>query len=68
MDYRTQEQWDEICDEVANGNWVSAAGLCFDGGFYAADMVRFYQDDYCPRMIEATDLALLAELTQKLRR
>jgi len=63
---RTQEEFEEIQENAMNGNWTDAGNLCEEYGFYANDLINAWNNsDY--KMIEATDLALLAELAQKAR-
>lgn len=66
MEYRTEEQWNEICDSAINGNWQQAGDECREYGFWANDLIRAFEDhDNGP--IEATDLAILTEIAMKQR-
>ena len=66
MDYRTTEQFEEICDSAMNGNWSQAFKECVEYGFFANDLINaFNNNDYCG--IEATDLSILAEGANELR-
>jgi len=58
-EYRTGEQFEEICESVINGNWKQAANECIEYGFYAADLVEKFKEGYSG--LEATDLAFLTE-------
>jgi hypothetical protein len=66
-EYRTIEQWQEICDSAINGNWQQAGQECVDYGFYANDMINFWTDEGDSHMLEATDLCYLAEIAAEKR-
>lgn len=44
-DYRTDEQFMDICDNMVNGNWTDAAKLCAEAGFYANDLKNKYSEE-----------------------
>ena len=70
-EYRTDEQFQEIMDNVVNGNWTDAAQNCVDYGFYANDLLKkasgehFYDDDVMSYNV--ADIALLAEMAAERR-
>ena len=59
MDYRTQKQYKEILNTAHNGNWTSAFALTVKHGFYARDLINFYDEDYY--WFDITKIALIAE-------
>ena len=65
MKYRTEEQWNSICENIINGNWFDAGEEAAEYGFYAANMVDFYK--YSNNGIDITDLIYLAEIAQEYR-
>jgi len=66
-EYRTDEQWQELCENAANGNWADAAQNCVDGGFYANDMIKKYNQEDYHILEDTTDLAILAEMATEIR-
>ena len=66
MNYRTTEQFDEIQENAMNGNWTDAGNKCAEYGFYANDLINAFGACEYP-MIEATDIAILAEIAQQAR-
>ena len=66
-EYRTQEQWETICENALNGNWSHAFQNCVDYGFYANDMINKYESEEFHMLSEATDLAILSEGATELR-
>lgn len=64
-EYRTTEQWNEICDSAINGNWTQAGKECVEYGFWANDMIKAYEEE--SNGLEATDLALLSEIAMQER-
>ena len=67
MEYRTEEQFKEICESVLNGNWTQAGKETEEYGFYANDLVRFWDSEEIHILEDKGDLALLSELAQKNR-
>ena len=63
--YRTSEQFAEICESAINGNWNQAFREGFEAGFYAQDLIKHYEEE--SNGIEFEDLVYLAEGIQKLR-
>ena len=59
-EYRTIEQYNEIVDSVINGNWTTAFRECVEYGFYANDLIRFYEEEEYNHL-PVMDLVLLAE-------
>lgn len=68
--YRTDEQFNEICESMSNGNWTQAGQECVDYGFYANDL-RIKQEiarDNGDNLIEDDfDFAELIEIANKIR-
>ena len=63
--YRTNEQFEDLCDSMINGNWTQAGEDCAKYGFWANDLIeKFEEESYG---IEATDLAILVEIANKYR-
>jgi len=67
QNYRTQEQYNELAENVINGNWQNAFKTGFEGGFYAQDLINFYDQDDNIQGLEFKDLIYLAEGIQSLR-
>ena len=64
--FRTEKQYQKISQDVANGNWQVAAGLCIRHGFYCKDLLDKFQDNQELNLITLEDIAYLIELaTQK---
>lgn len=61
-DYRTDEQFTDICENMINGNWTDAAKLCAEAGFYANDLKNKYEED--PDSCGITDIWDFAELVE----
>ena len=63
--FRTDKQFEKIAENVANGNWTDAAGLCIRHGFYCKDLIDKFNDETY-NLITLEDIAYLVELsTQK---
>jgi hypothetical protein len=43
MDYRTNDQWVTMCENMLNGNWTDAGKNCAEFGFYAGDIRNFQE-------------------------
>ena len=67
MNFRTDEQWNEICDSAKNGNWTQAFQECVDYGFYANDMIKKYNNEDYHVLDDESDIALLSEGAAKIR-
>lgn len=65
-EYRTDEQFQEICDSMLNGNWTQAAQECAEYGFYANDLRMAYDPDTCP-IEDIWDFVELVEMAAKYR-
>ena len=65
--YRTETQWIEICQAAVNGNWNIAGLIAAERGFFAVDLVRFWQDEEVHILELSTDLVFIAELAQAFR-
>jgi len=44
-EYRTQEQFEEIMESAMNGNWTQAFREAEEYGFYAQDLIKYYNQD-----------------------
>ena len=68
-EYRTLEQWEEICESAINGNWSQAGQECVDYGFWADDMINMFEvaGELAYPNLEPTDLAILTEIAMKIR-
>jgi hypothetical protein len=66
--YRTDEQFNEICDSMLNGNWTQAAEECVKYGFWANDLKMAYENDpeLCP-IDDIWDFVELIEMAAKYR-
>ncbi len=68
-EYRTREQWEEICENALNGNWTHAIENCVEYGFFSNDLIQKYAEDvefdWC--ILKGTDLAILSEGAERLR-
>jgi len=60
-------QWIQICDAARDGNFYIAGLIAAQGGFFAEDLVRFWQDEEEHILELSTDLVLIAELAQAFR-
>ena len=65
--YRTDEQWTDMCENAANGNWSDAAQNAVDFGFYANDMINKFNQEEFHILEDSTDIAILAEMAADLR-
>jgi|GEM_PF-1245342 hypothetical protein len=65
MEYRTEKQYWEILDNTVNGNWTKAFILCEKYGFYAEDLIQYYNDDFS--FFKESKLAILAEGAMRIR-
>ena len=62
MEYRTEEQWETICENAVNGNWQDAGQNCVDFGFYANDLINKYKNEDFHLLDDPTDIAILVEI------
>lgn len=70
MKYRTDEQFEEICDSMLNGNWTQAAEECVEYGFYAGDLRKFQENaklEDSNIIDDDLDFVELIEMATKLR-
>jgi|18_taG_2_1085343.scaffolds.fasta_scaffold25534_2 hypothetical protein len=71
--FRTEKQFIQIMDNAANGNWSDAFQRAMEYGFYAHDLIKYYNffesDDWYAGWYkyELKDLVYIAEGAQKLR-
>lgn len=72
-EYRTQEQFKEICDSMINGNWSHAAIECVKYAFYQNDLLTAYDEE---QLIDSSfdddtyilrGLVTIAEMSQSIR-
>ena len=66
-DYRTNEQFTIICNNMLNGNCKDAGKNCVDFGFYANDLINARDALDYPEVVNLTDLVILTELVSELR-
>ena len=63
--YRTREQFQEIVDNMDNGNWQDAGKLCNEYGFWASDIHTALQEyDYMGN-VDPTDFIYLVEIAMQ---
>ena len=67
MKYRTREQWNDICEDVANGNFKDAASLAVKSGFYANDLLDKLKEEDELSIISLSDLVILVEIMTEKR-
>ena len=67
MKYRTKEQWDEMCENMFNGNWRDAGQNAVDYGFYYADVARRWEEEEDPLITDPMDFACLIEIADEIR-
>jgi len=65
--YRTEEQFIDIMENVSNGNWNDAAKSAEEFGFYAQDLIRHYKNTVSEYGWDIEDLVYVAQMAQKLR-
>jgi len=67
--YRTTKQFNDICENMVNGNWTDAAELCAEAGFYANDLKKAYEaeGEDCHIITDIWDFAELIEMANKYR-
>ena len=68
-EYRTDEQYKDICENMMNGNWTDAAKLCADAGFYANDLKNKYESEIegSECITDIWDFVELVEMASKYR-
>ena len=65
-EYRTQEQFDEMIENMINGNWTDAGHNGVEYGFYANDILKkIEENDHWS--IELGDIVLLVEIITEQR-
>lgn len=67
MEYRTPEQFGDICENMYNGNWTDAGKLCAESGFYANDLKMAYEAEDCHLIEDIWDFVELLEIANKYR-
>lgn len=65
--YRTEEQFISLMENAQNGNWSDAFRDAEEGGFYAQDLIRHFENIGEDCGFEFEDLIYIAEGAQKLR-
>ena len=65
-EYRTDEQWNNMVENIINGNWSDAAQNAVDAGFYSNDMINRIESDEL-NGAELTDFIILSEMAENLR-
>jgi hypothetical protein len=68
-EYRTDEQYKDICENMSNGNWSDAALICANAGFYANDLKNKYEEgaEGSELIDDLWDFAELIEMAAKYR-
>ena len=69
--YRTEEQFNDMCDSMVNGNWTQAGELCVEYGFYAGDIRKAQEqakDMGVTLITDDLDFVGLIEMATELRR
>ena len=61
--YRTQEQFEEIIDDMINGNWTRAGEKWEEYGFFAKDLLDYWSKSVC----DLEDLVYLSEAIESNR-
>ena len=69
MEYRTDEQFNEIFISALNGQWKQAIQQTEEYGFYASDLIKKQQEfkEMGMHTFEDIDLCILSEGAEKLR-
>ena len=67
MKYRTLAQFEEICENMLNGNWADAASSCVKFGFFANDLKNAQNKTEFPIISDVWSFAILAEMATELR-
>jgi hypothetical protein len=65
--YRSTEQFNDICENMLNGNWTDAAKLCAESGFYANDLKKAYEAEDSHIIEDLWDFTELVEMAAKYR-
>lgn len=68
--YRTPEQWEEMTENMVNGNWTDAGKNCADYGFYSGDIRKFQEEaraEGTNLIDDDLDFCELIEIAQKFR-
>lgn len=69
-EYRTTEQFEDMCDSMLNGNWTQASELCVEYGFYAGDIRKAQEETKSEDMSiisDDLDFVELIEMATELR-
>ena len=69
-EYRTDEQFNTMCENMINGNWSHAARNCVDFGFYANDILNKHYglvDMEMNSIQDVSDFVILIEMATELR-
>ena len=66
-EYRTQEQFMSIMENAENGNWVDAFNEAYECGFYAGDLLNYYNDLNEVYSYNIEDIVYIAEGAQSKR-
>ena len=67
MKYRTKEQFENICENMINGNWSDAAQDCVKFGFFANDLQNSQNEIEYPIISNLWDFVTVVEMAQQLR-
>tara|TARA_R110000744_G_scaffold140077_1_gene251294 strand:+ start:70 stop:426 length:357 start_codon:yes stop_codon:yes gene_type:complete len=72
-EYRTQKQFDSICDSMWNGQWSQAAGEVVEYSFWENDLLKaydqkeLYEDEYDEDRRILKGLVTLAQMSAQIR-
>ncbi len=69
MEYRTLEQFIQVCENASNSNWSDAYENCVEYGIYSQDLIRMQEElkEQEMQIIEDIDLCIISEGAMKLR-
>ena len=70
MEYRTYEQFEDLCESMVNGNWQQAGEDCAKYGFWANDLIEMferYEEDGEHLGVKWSDFIILVEIANNYR-
>ena len=70
MEYRTREQFIDICEDMVNGNWTDAGRNCAGYGFWAGDIRKAQEEarqEEVNLITDDLDFVELIEIASKFR-
>ncbi len=66
--YRTEDQFIDLMDSAANGNFSEAAKTAEEAGFYAQDLIEHYHNTVEVYGWDFEDLVYISQMAQELRK